>query len=84
MKIKLKRTLKQLLGGVLGKRYFQSFFESLLQLSLYGMNIGYQPDADKSGEIPLLKYIKKGRQQTNAEIEDSACDHLIRKNKAIR
>jgi len=58
MKIKLKRTLKQLLGGVLGKRYFQSFFESLLQLSLYGMNIGYQPDADKSGEIPLLKYIK--------------------------
>ena len=32
----------------------------------------------------LLKYIKKGRQQTNSEIEENACDHLIRKNKAIR
>ena len=32
----------------------------------------------------LLKYIKKGRQQTNAEIEEHATDHLIRKNKAIR
>lgn len=32
----------------------------------------------------LLKYIKNGRQKTNAEIEDSACDHLIRKNKIRR
>lgn len=55
----MKKILKKLIKSNFGKKRFQKFYESLFQISLIGMNYGYGSDFFESGEIYLLKYIKK-------------------------
>ncbi len=55
----LKRIIAKILSPFIGKKAFQAFFESLNQLSLYGMNIGGGSNTENSGEKNALRYINK-------------------------
>lgn len=55
----LKKIIYKISSCIFGIKAFQSFFQSLNEISLIGMNIGGGGDLRSSGENNVLKYIKK-------------------------
>lgn len=55
----LKRFVAKITSPFSGKCASQDFFEFLLLLSLYGMNIGKGDNIEKDGEKKILEYIKR-------------------------
>jgi len=55
----MKKLAKKILSPVVGKKMFQNFYESLFELSIFGMNYGNGGDFSNSGELFVLKYIAK-------------------------
>lgn len=53
----LKKVISKILSPLIGKKVFQSYFESLHRFSLYGMNIGGGGNPENSGEINVLNHI---------------------------
>jgi len=50
--------MKKLLKMFFGKSYLQPFYERLLKISLYGMNIGLGSDCHRDGALFVLNLVK--------------------------